>query len=46
MSLFNIFKSEKSKRKLEELKQLLQLNPHYFKEMEALKLKRQLKIYM
>jgi len=45
MSLFDIFKPEKSKKKLEELKLTLQLNPLYFKEMEALKLKRDLKAY-
>jgi len=46
MSLFNIFKPEKSKRKLEELKDLLQFNPQYYKEIEAIKLKRVLKAYM
>jgi len=46
MSLFNIFNPERSKRKLEELKELLQFNPQYFKEIEALKLKRDLKAYM
>jgi len=45
MSLFDIFKPEKSKRKMEELKLTLQFNPLYFKEMEALKLKRDLKAY-
>lgn len=46
MSLFDIFKPEKSKKKLEELKLTLQFNPLYFKEMEALKLKRDLKAYV
>ena len=46
MSLFNIFKPEKSKRKLEELKEVLQFNPQYYKEIEAIKLKRVLKAYM
>ncbi|MBA7644592.1 hypothetical protein ES703_52336 [subsurface metagenome] len=46
MSLFDIFKPEKSKRKMEELKLTLQFNPLYFKEMEALKLKRDLKAYV
>ena len=39
-------KPEKNKRKLEELKQSLQFNPLYFREMEALKLKRELNSYM
>jgi len=46
MSLFDIFKPEKSKRKLEGLKESLQFNPHYFKEIEAIKLKRDLKAYI
>ena len=45
MSLFDIFNPEKSKKKLEELKLRLQFNPLYFKEMEALKLNRDLKAY-
>lgn len=46
MSLFNIFKPEKSKKKLEELKLTLQFNPLYFKEIEAIKLKKDLKTYV
>jgi hypothetical protein len=42
MSLFNIFRAEKIKRKLEELEKTLLLNPEYFKEVKALKLKRDL----
>jgi len=45
MSLFDIFKPEVSKKKLEELKLTLQFNPLYFKEIEALKLKRDLKAF-
>ena len=40
MSLFDIFRPEKRKKKLDELKVLLQLNPQYFKEVERIKLKR------
>ena len=39
-------KPEKSKRKLEKLKETLQFNPLYFREMEALKLKRDIRSYM
>jgi len=46
MSLFDIFKPELSKRKWEELKLKLQFNPNYFQELEALKLKKELKAYM
>lgn len=46
MSLFNIFKPEISKRKQEELKLKLQLNPNYFQELEAFKLKKELKVYI
>ena len=46
MSLFDIFNPKKSKKKLEDLKLTLQFNPLYFKEMEALKLKRDLKAYV
>lgn len=46
MSIFNIFNPEKAKEKLEELKIALQLNPSYFKEMEALKLERDLKTFI
>ena len=40
MSLFDMFKTEKSNRKLEELRIKLQLNPLYFREIENIKLKR------
>ncbi len=40
MSLFGIFRPEKNKRKVEELKQALQFNPEYFKELERIKLNR------
>ena len=46
MSLFDIFKLEGSKRKWEELKLTLQLNPNYFQELEAYKLKKELKAYI
>ncbi|MBY8989227.1 MAG: hypothetical protein KGD58_00605 [Candidatus Lokiarchaeota archaeon] len=46
MSLFNIFRPERSKRKVEELKQTLQLNPQYFKDLEMIKLKKQAKAFM
>lgn len=46
MSLFNFFNPEKSKKKLEELKQLLQFNPNYFEDMKAIKIKRELKAYL
>lgn len=46
MSLFDIFRPEKSKRKIEELKQTLQLNPQYFKELEMIKLKKEAKSFM
>ena len=41
MSLFDIFRPEKAKKKLEELKISLQLNPQYFKELERIKLERE-----
>ncbi|MFX0080595.1 MAG: hypothetical protein ACFE94_02480 [Candidatus Hodarchaeota archaeon] len=40
MSLFNIFRPEKGKKKLEELKVTLQINPEYYKELKMLRLKR------
>ncbi|MFX1374741.1 MAG: hypothetical protein ACFFA0_02910 [Promethearchaeota archaeon] len=40
MSIFDFFKPEKSKKKLEELKILLQLNPQHFKEVKRIKLKK------
>ena len=46
MSLFDIFRPEKSKRKMEELKQTLQLNPEYFKEIERIKLNKQARAYL
>ena len=46
MSIFNMFKPEISKRKWEELKEKLQLNPHYIQETEAYKLKKALKAYI
>ena len=46
MSLLDMFNPEKRKRKFEELKMKLQFNPYYFKEVEALKLKRQLNACM
>jgi hypothetical protein len=46
MSLLDIFRPGKSKRKLEELKVILQFNPEYYKELRALKLKRDANPYM
>ncbi len=46
MSLFNLFKPEISKRKMEELKEKLELNRNYIQEKEAYKLKRELKAYV
>lgn len=46
MSLFEIFRAEKAKKKLEELKILLQLNPQYFKAIEKIKLERDAKAYI
>jgi hypothetical protein len=42
MSLIDIFNPERSKKRLKELKKVLQLNPNYFKEAEELKLERKL----
>ncbi|MFW9825734.1 MAG: hypothetical protein ACFFE4_22520 [Candidatus Thorarchaeota archaeon] len=42
MSLFDMFKPDRSKNKLEELKMRLQFNPNYFQERAALKLEREL----
>jgi hypothetical protein len=42
MSLFDMFRPEKRNRKFKELKITLQLNPLYFKEIEEIKLKREL----
>lgn len=46
MSLLDIFSLERNKRKLEELKIKYQLNPYYFKEVQAIKLKRYANSYM
>ena len=46
MSLFDIFRPERSKRKIEELKQTLQLNPEYFKEVKRIKLKKNAQAYL
>jgi hypothetical protein len=40
MSLFNAFRPERNKQKLDELKVTLQFNPEYFKEVEKIKVKR------
>jgi hypothetical protein len=40
MTLFDIFRPERSKKKLEELKVTLKFNPEYYKELKTLKLKR------
>jgi len=40
MSLFDIFRPERDKKRLEELKILLQINPQYFKELKRIKLKK------
>ena len=42
----SLFRPEKSKRKLEELKQTLQFNPQYFKDLEMIKLKKEAKTFM
>ncbi|MHA2393691.1 MAG: hypothetical protein ACXAEX_17270 [Promethearchaeota archaeon] len=46
MSLFNIFRPEKSKEKLKELQVKLLFNPNYFGELKMLKLKKELGAYM
>jgi hypothetical protein len=40
MSLFDIFRQESDKKRLDELKILLQINPQYFKELKRIKLKK------
>ncbi|MFX1280573.1 MAG: hypothetical protein ACFFA3_14445 [Promethearchaeota archaeon] len=42
MSLIDIFRPEKNKKRLEELKVTLQLNPQYFNEVKRIKLERDL----
>ncbi len=46
MSLFEIFRAEKDKKKLEQLKILLQLNPQYFKALKKIKLEKDTKTYI
>ncbi|KKK46036.1 hypothetical protein LCGC14_0512500 [marine sediment metagenome] len=41
LSLFDIFNPKRSKKSLKELKETLQLNPDYFKEVEKIKLERE-----
>lgn len=40
MSLIDIFRPEKNKKRLEELKVALQLNPNFFREVKRIKLER------
>jgi hypothetical protein len=44
MSLFDIFRQDKGKQKFKDLKQILQFNPEYFKELDKIKLNRELGI--
>ncbi|MFX1344433.1 MAG: hypothetical protein ACFFAI_04955 [Promethearchaeota archaeon] len=46
MSIFEIFRAEKDKKKLEELKVLYQLNPQYFKAIKKIKLEKDTKAYI
>ncbi|MFX0080593.1 MAG: hypothetical protein ACFE94_02470 [Candidatus Hodarchaeota archaeon] len=46
MILFDFFRPERNKKKLEELKKTLQINPEYYKELKTLKLKRDANPYM
>jgi len=46
MSLFDILRPERGKKKLEELKILLQLNPEYFQDLKKIKLEREVKGYI
>ncbi|MFW9876081.1 MAG: hypothetical protein ACFFG0_23505 [Candidatus Thorarchaeota archaeon] len=46
MLLFDIFRPERGKKRKEELKILLQLNPQYFKALKKIKLERDTKGYI
>ncbi|MFX1280572.1 MAG: hypothetical protein ACFFA3_14440 [Promethearchaeota archaeon] len=46
MSLLEIFKPERRRKRLEELKILFQLNPEYYKYEKKLKLEKEVKAYI